>query len=187
MKSVPKRSSLSEPPEIVTQMLRITRLTDYAIVVLATAARGVEPVFSARSAAEQAQLPLPAVKKVLKCLAQHGLVTSLRGTQGGYRLERPAAQIALAEVIEAVEGPFALTDCGQGSKSASATGSDDPCEHRDHCSIQTNLQRVNAIVRRALSSVTLADMIGPGERDLVPLRILPQQSRNVGLVEGKAI
>lgn len=168
-------------------MLRITRLSDYAIVVLAAAARGSEPVFSARSAAEQAHLPLPAVKKVLKCLAQHGLVVSQRGTQGGYRLQRPATQIALAEVIEAVEGPFALTDCGHGPGPASKSHAEDSCEHRDHCSIQTNLQRVNGIVRRALASVTLADLIGAGERDLVALRIKPQPPRNVPLIESRPL
>lgn len=164
-------------------MLRITKLSDYAIVILAGAARGSEPVFSARWAAEQSHLPLPAVKKVLKCLAQQGIVLSLRGMQGGYRLQRPATKIALAEVIEAVEGPFSLTDCGHGSPSEGESKSEDSCEHREHCTIQTNLQRVNGIVRRALASVTLADLIGLGDRDLVSLRIKPQQPRNVTLVE----
>lgn len=147
-------------------MLRITRLTDYAIVLLGAAARTAPSGFTARLAAEQTGLPQPAVKKILKCLVRQGIVESHRGIQGGYRLSRPAAQIGLAEVIDAVEGPFALTDCGQAS-----TNGQDACEYVTQCGVHANWARVNAIVRRALSSVTLADMIGPFERDLVPLRL----------------
>lgn len=147
-------------------MLRITRLSDYAIVVLAVIARsGVEAV-TARQAAEQTGLPLPAVKKILKSLGREGLADSQRGTAGGYRLGRPATQIALAEIIDAIEGPFALTDCGQTSPQAQTE-----CEYVRRCGVHSNWSRVNGIVRRALASVTLADMIGPGDRDLVPLRI----------------
>lgn len=147
-------------------MLRITRLTDYAIVLLGAAAQKAPSGFSARSAAEQTGLPLPAVKKILKCLVRQSIVESQRGTQGGYRLSRPAAQIGLADVIDAVEGPFALTDCGQLSLDGQ-----DACEYVTQCGMHANWTRVNALVRRALSSVTLADMIGPFERDLVPLRL----------------
>lgn len=146
-------------------MLRITRLSDYAIVLLGAAARNAEVGFTARSAAQQTGLPLPAVKKILKCLVREQLVESQRGTQGGYRLIRPATQIALAEIIEAMEGPFALTDCGQDASAGAV------CEYVDHCGVHDNWTRVNGIVRRALASVTLADMIGPGDRELVPLRL----------------
>jgi FeS assembly SUF system regulator len=154
-------------------MLRITRLSDYAIVVLGAAARGHDSVFTARSVAEETQLPLPAVKKILKSLGRHGLVDSLRGTAGGYRLGRAAAQIALADIIEAVEGPFSLTDCGHplSDNTPNASSVSDSCEYQDHCAMQGNIRRVNGIVRRALASVTLADMIGPADRGLVPLRV----------------
>ena len=147
-------------------MLRITRLSDYAIVVLGAAARSAPGAFTARSAAEQTSLPLPAVKKILKCLVRVGVVESHRGTLGGYRLARPATQIALADIIDAIEGPFALTDCGQNSRDLQGT-----CEYVGHCGVHSNWSRVNRIVRRALSSVTLADMIGPGDRELVALRL----------------
>jgi Rrf2 family protein len=171
-------------------VLRITRLSDYAIVVLAAAARGPGQEFTARSAAEETRLPVPAVKKILKCLSRNGIVVSQRGTAGGYRLGRPPAQVALADIIDAVEGPFALTECGQlgshlegravaGPAKAKRTSPDgfeptersDGCEYQDRCAVQANWARVNGIVRRALASVTLADMIGPGERDLVALRV----------------
>jgi FeS assembly SUF system regulator len=147
-------------------VLRITRLSDYAIVVLGAAARMSPMSFTARVAAEQSGLPLPAVKKILKCLVREGVVESQRGIAGGYRLNRPATQIALAEVIDAIEGPFALTDCGQ----LPAAGEEN-CEYLKRCGVHANWARVSGIVRRALSSVTLADMIGPGDRELVPLRV----------------
>jgi FeS assembly SUF system regulator len=146
-------------------VLRITRLSDYAIVLLGAAARGERAEFTARSAAEHTGLPLPVVKKILKCLVRERVVESQRGTQGGYRLSRPATQIALAEIIDAIEGPFALTDCGQSAAEGEA------CEYVRRCGVQANWARVTGIVRRALASVTLADMIGPGERELVPLRL----------------
>jgi FeS assembly SUF system regulator len=147
-------------------VLRITRLSDYAIVLLGAAARNPTEGFSARSAAAETSLPLPAVKKILKCLVRQGVVESQRGTLGGYRLSRPAAQIALADIIDAVEGRFALTECGQREHAGQ-----DCCEYLRHCGVQANWARVNGIVRRALSSVTLADMIGPGDRELVELRV----------------
>ncbi|MGC4066047.1 MAG: Rrf2 family transcriptional regulator [Polyangiaceae bacterium] len=171
-------------------MLRITRLSDYAIVVLAAAARGLGQEFTARSAAEETRLPVPAVKKILKCLSRSGIVVSQRGTAGGYRLGRPPVQVALADIIDAVEGPFALTECGQveaygeGRRAAGpvkhrrsntagieVAERSEGCEYQDRCAVQANWARVNGIVRRALASVTLADMIGPGERDLVALRV----------------
>jgi FeS assembly SUF system regulator len=147
-------------------VLRITRISDYAIVVLGEVARGAPEVFTARASAEQTGLPLPVVKKILKSLGRAGLVESQRGTAGGYRLGRPATQIALADIIDAIEGPFALTECGQ-----SPSETESLCEYVGHCGVHANWSRVNGIVRRALASVTLADMIGPGERELVSLRL----------------
>lgn len=179
-------------------MLRITRLSDYAIVVLASAAKRPGVEFTARLAAEETHLPLPAVKKILKSLASHGIVESQRGISGGYWLARAATQIALADIIDAVEGPFALTECGQPHPQAGSYGrslepgqetrgqvgpkrgpvvSQTPCEYLERCAVQSNWGRVNGIVRRALASVTLADMIGPGDRKLVSLRLRRQPSK----------
>jgi FeS assembly SUF system regulator len=168
----------SVPIPLTVQVLRITRLSDYAIVLLGAAARAAPAGVTARGAAEQTRLPLPAVKKILKVLVREQLLESQRGTSGGYRLSRPATQIALADVIAAIEGPFALTDCDQSLKSGNRL-----CEYIEQCGVQANWARVNGIVRRALASVTLADMIGPGNRELVPLRLrqgsseLQQQDR----------
>ena len=186
-------------------MLRITRLSDYAIVVLASAARSADAEFTARSASEQTHLPLPAVKKILKNLSKHGIVVSERGTTGGYRLGRAATQIALADIIDAVEGPFALTECGHAEAPDPENGGDkdkgvraasrsrtvhEACEYSERCAVQANWSRVNGIVRRALASVTLADMIGPGDRELVRLRVKrpghPGRVRDAKLRQPKA-
>jgi FeS assembly SUF system regulator len=95
-------------------MLRISRLTDYATVVLATLAEQPERVQTATSLAEQTRIAAPTVSKLLKQLQRANLVTSTRGLHGGYQLARPAAQISAAAILDALEGPMALTDCAAG-------------------------------------------------------------------------
>jgi FeS assembly SUF system regulator len=176
-------------------MLRITRLSDYAIVILAEVARGPGGPFTARHAAASTKLPLPAVSKILKSLAKKHLIVSQRGVLGGYRLEREPSKIALSEIIDAVEGQVALTECGRKARSKK-----DACEYQDSCGLKANWARVNGVVRRALSSVTLLDMIGPGARELVSLRLgrerleghrgvvvghLPSASLRLGVGDGR--
>ncbi len=100
-------------------MLRITKLTDYAIVVLSTM---IEPTavdaFAARDVADRSQIPQPTVSKVLKQLARAGLVVSERGKHGGYRLARAAGTISVADIIDAVEGPIAVTECSTRARRA---------------------------------------------------------------------
>ncbi len=147
-------------------MLRITRLSDYAVRVLCTMYQVAgDRAFSARAAAQATGLPLPAVSKILKRLAQRSIVVSQRGSLGGYRMPRQPAQIALSEVVDALEGPFAFTDCGNGKDDGPG------CEYRASCAVQANWARVSSVVRRALASVTIADMLSPGRRALVPLRL----------------
>ena len=94
-------------------MLRISRLTDYATVILASLADGA--LASATDIAERTHIGLPTVSKLLKELQHAGLVRSVRGAHGGYQLARPAASISAAEIIDAVEGPVALTECAGGA------------------------------------------------------------------------
>lgn len=131
-------------------MLRVTRLTDYATVVLTALAQAPDRVLSAAELAEHARLELPTVSKVLKPLAHAGLVTSFRGANGGYRLARPAAAISLIEVVEAIEGPLGMTEC---------SGDHRHCEHEPHCGVQTHWRRVNDVIATALRDVSLADML----------------------------
>jgi FeS assembly SUF system regulator len=129
-------------------MLRLSRLTDYAVVALVHLGRS-GMVETSPGIASVIGLPEPTVAKVLKALANHGLVTSLRGAHGGYRLSKPLTQIPVADVILAVDGPIALAACVDG-----AVG----CESQSLCPVAGRWDPVNAAIRDALTAITLADM-----------------------------
>ena len=134
-------------------MLRISKLTDYGTLILAHMAGVPDRVHSATGLADALGLGLPTVSKVLKTLGRHTLVTSQRGAHGGYVLSRPAAQISVADVIDALEDhPFGLTEC------SASTG---VCSMESDCRIRDNWLRINTVVRQALQAVTVADMVHP--------------------------
>jgi FeS assembly SUF system regulator len=132
-------------------MLRISRLTDYATVLLATLAGEPQRVQTAASLAEQTHVAAPTVSKLLKQLQRAGLVTSTRGLHGGYQLARPAAQISAAAILDALEGPVALTDCSVGHGQ---------CEIEESCRVGRVWQRLNLAIRRSLYEVSLAQLAG---------------------------
>ena len=136
-------------------------MTDYA-VVLATHLAAAEGPHAARDLAVQTQIPEPTASKVLKKLARAGVVRSQRGAKGGYTLARRAEQIGVHEVIEAIEGPIAVTECSDES-------TDSSCEYETSCGVRANWQRINTAVHRALSEITLADMAFPGTAELVSI------------------
>lgn len=133
-------------------MLRVSRLADYATSLMACLGEQPERVLSAVQVAECLQLEPPTVSKLLKLLAQAGLVDSFRGANGGYRLARPAAEISVAEVVAAIEGPISMTECGV------AVGQ---CDRESTCGVRGNWQRINASVTAALEAVSVADMVRP--------------------------
>src|SRR5215813_4184582 len=147
-------------------MLRISRLTDYATVLLAALASEPQRVQTATSLAERTRIAAPTVSKLLKQLQRANLVTSTRGLHGGYQLARPAAQISAADILDALEGPVALTDCAAGE---------------GHCGIEGNCrtgrvwQRLNLAIRRSLYDVSLAQLAG---LDAPPAR-LPALEREI--------
>ncbi|HVN47053.1 MAG TPA: SUF system Fe-S cluster assembly regulator [Steroidobacteraceae bacterium] len=132
-------------------MLRISRLTDYATVLLATLASEPARVQTAASLAEQTHIAAPTVSKLLKQLQRAGLVSSTRGLHGGYQLARPAAQISAAAILDALEGPLALTDCSVGHGH---------CDIEESCRVGRVWQRLNLAIRRALYEVSLAQLAG---------------------------
>src|SRR6516164_9404925 len=132
-------------------MLRISRLTDYATVLLATLASEPEQVQTATALAEQTRIAAPTVSKLLKQLHRAGLVVSTRGLHGGYQLARPAAQISAAAILDALEGPVALTDCAAGQGN---------CEIENHCRVGRVWQRLNVAIRRSLYEISLAQLAG---------------------------
>jgi FeS assembly SUF system regulator len=145
-------------------MLRVSKLTDYATVVMTCLATIGDGVLSAQSLAERARLETPTVSKLLKCLAQAELVASTRGINGGYRLARVPERITIADIVTAMEGPIGMTECGAHSGL---------CDLESHCGVRVNWRRINRAIADALASVTLADMIKPSPRRgaSIPLRL----------------
>jgi FeS assembly SUF system regulator len=132
-------------------MIRMTKQTDYGIVLLTHIARDAAPkVHTARDLAVEASLPLPMVSKILKVLARAGLLVSHRGVKGGYSLGRHPASITVVDIIDALEGPLALTECIGHEPS--------DCQVEMVCPTRTNWQRINVAVRQALSGITLEEM-----------------------------
>ena len=133
-------------------MLRVTKLTDNASVVLTVLASDPAAVLSASELAERAGLEVPTVAKLLKPLAQAGLVEGFRGANGGYKLARDAADISLVEIVEAMEGPLGMTECSVHAGQ---------CGIEDSCGVRANWRRINDVVADALRGVSLAQMLGP--------------------------
>ena len=148
-------------------MLRISKLTDYATVILAHLPDAGQGRCTATEVATHAGLALPTVSKVLKELQRAGLVASTRGAHGGYALARPAAQISAADIIDAVEGPVALTECASH---------DNHCGLESSCRVGASWQRVSVAIRAALAEVTLTQLAGTAPLADQPLRL------NVGAV-----
>jgi FeS assembly SUF system regulator len=130
-------------------MLRLSKLTDYAVVVLVRLS-GMEGVQTSPGIAAATGIPEPTVAKVLKTLAAGDLVASQRGAKGGYRLNRHLSAIPIADVIAAIDGPIALTACVDGSASE--------CESQGLCPMRGRWDPVNDAIQKALSGITLADM-----------------------------
>jgi FeS assembly SUF system regulator len=133
-------------------MLRVSKLADYGTVVMAFMAREPHAVHSAAEMAARIGLTPPTVSKILKTLARKGLVESLRGPKGGYRLLRSPATISVAQIIGAMDGPFGMTEC------SAIPGL---CTQESACTVRANWQTINQIVLDALSRVTLEQMMKP--------------------------
>lgn len=206
-------------------MLRISKLTDYAVALCTHLARCEAGPGAARSAPAAADLhapdapasqplalvsvgepahenghepghenvralaaatgvPEPTVRKVLKTLVRAGLVCSVRGTHGGYALARPAGEISVAEVVIAVEGPIAVTECASEATAGA-------CDLEGRCNVQGPWQRISAAIRDALVNLSLAEMAtpvapAPASSDasagstggpIVPLRVASRDAR----------
>lgn len=143
-------------------MLRISKMTDYAIMVMVELHASSGEVLSAHALAEQSHLELPTVSKVLKLLVKTGLVDSYRGASGGYSLERDAQDVSVAEIIAAIEGPIAMTECSV---------EEGLCAQEALCSLRGNWQRISIAVAKAMEGVSLAEMAQPEKPMSAPLHI----------------
>lgn len=131
-------------------MLRVTKLTDYAALVLTVMASEPAAVHRAAGLAERTRLELPTVAKLLKPLAHAGLVCGIRGANGGYRLARAPEAISLIEIVEALEGPLGVVECSLH---------EGHCGRETHCGVRGPWRRINDVVADALRGVSLAQML----------------------------
>jgi len=143
-------------------MIRMTKQADYGIVLMTRLAAEPERLFSAPELADETQLPQPTVSKILKALARAELLDSHRGVHGGYALARPPQAINMAEIITALEGPIAITECIDDSPGE--------CSQEPICPVRGNWQRINVAIRAALQQIKLSEMVHPiAQQTLVTL------------------
>ena len=134
--------------------MRLSHLADYAVVLMTAAAR--RPAGERLSATELSQdtgVPLPTTQKLMGQLAASGLLNSVRGASGGFSLARPASEISLVDIVEAVEGPIALTMCSEANNHE--------CALDAHCRVKPHIGVVGNAVRGALGAVSLTSLCGP--------------------------
>ena len=134
-------------------MLRMTKQADYGIVLLTHMAGAPERRFAASELASETHLPPPTVSKILKLLSREGMLASHRGVKGGYSLGRPPREISVAEMIAALDGPIAFTECIDDFPGE--------CSQESTCRLRANWQRINDSVCRALEGITLAELTHP--------------------------
>ena len=139
-------------------MFRMSKMTDYGLVLLTELAREEGSTRTARELAEATRVPLPSVSKVLKGLQGAGVLVSHRGAMGGYGLARPAAAIPLTQIIAALEGPVAITECVQHTRSEAS------CELESVCRVRGHWRVINQAIQDALGRLTLADLCAPTPR-----------------------
>jgi FeS assembly SUF system regulator len=145
-------------------LFRLSRITDYGIVLMAhLASRDEGEVYAAREVAQETQLPLPVVSKILKSLARAGLLLSHRGAKGGFSLARPPAQITVPAMIAALDGPISLTECAIH---------EGVCAQESSCDVREPWKRINSAVEGALARITLADLAFRATGNIVPLAAL---------------
>lgn len=146
-------------------MLKLSKMSDYGAVVMAQMSRYPDDAHAAADIADRVGLPRPTVSKTLKLLLRAGLLTSQRGANGGYRLSRSASAITVRDIITAIDGPIAVTECSHR---------DGDCDLLASCGVADNWQRVSVAIRQLLDSVTLSDLAHDAPLKL-PLQ-LPIQS-----------
>lgn len=149
-------------------MLRLTKITDYGILLLTHMASEQDRLFASNDLSLATRIPSPTVSKVLQALLGAGVLESIRGAKGGYRLARPASEISVREIINCFEGHIALTECNLD---------EGECEQLPFCTTSNNWKRINEAVRDALGSISLKDMT---DQDFMPIfsmkKVLPISS-----------
>lgn len=150
-------------------MLKLSKLSDYATVLVTAMAADPARTYAAQDLATRAHVSAPTAAKLLKLMTKSGLVESLRGSHGGYRLSRNPSLITIADVICAVEGPIAVTECSEHQSD---------CSIESSCATRANWRLINRAIRQALEAVTLAQMAAPLKRSQeVPVKFMNATAR----------
>lgn len=136
-------------------MLRLNKLTDYAIVMMAYLTQAPHDSRNAKQIAEQTGVSLPTASKLLKRLTRCGLLNAHRGIKGGYQLAYPSNTISLGQIIRALEGPIGLTDCSHAKNG---------CSLEKDCRVRDNWRTISALLEEMLFHVSISDLIQPSDR-----------------------
>jgi Rrf2 family protein len=146
----------------IRNMLRLTKKADYGLIAVThLAAAGERGAVSAKEIADAYHIPLPLLAKILQKLARRGVLASVHGTNGGYRLSRDAGRISALEVIRAIDGPVALTSCG---------GSHGDCGQSENCTVREPLRVVHDGIMELLAGISISDL--SQDRRRVPLTMI---------------
>ncbi len=132
-------------------MLKLTNLADYAVVLVCQISDGEQDLYNAVQLSKDTGIPLPTVSKIMGALTQQGIVTSIRGLKGGYRLTHSTDQITLADIIEALDGPIELTNC--------AIEGEEHCSIGYHCKVRGRWNSVNFAIRNTLAGISVNQFI----------------------------
>lgn len=134
-------------------MIRISKMTDYALVILAFLTKDPDQFVQTSDIAHNTKVNKPTTAKVLKLLAKHGLLESYRGATGGYKLTKLPEQISVAEIIQILEGPMAIMDCTLGKEY---------CALSPSCTINAPWNKINTVIYQALDTIKLSDLYQAG-------------------------
>ena len=157
-------------------MLRFSKKADYGLMAMThLATEASHGTASAREIAERYGIPIELLAKVLQQLTRHGLLASHMGIHGGYHVARPTAAISVAEVIEAIDGPLAITACGPA---------DERCDQFSKCNVRDPLWRVKDRIVRVLQTLSLSEMACDGEMER-PLKVRIGESEESNSAEGR--
>ncbi len=146
-------------------MIRLTNLADYAVVLMCEIANAQDRV-SAQDLSGSTNVPVPTVSKILNALGRSKLLVSHRGLKGGFALARPTEDISVADIIEAIDGPIALTHCTEPEET--------DCGYTQICSMRPKWQVINGAVRGALADVKLTSLIQPVSGEEIAARFEAQ-------------
>ena len=145
-------------------MLRLSKKADYALIAMKhLAQKAGAPSTSAREIAEQYDIPIELLAKVLQRLVRTGLLASTQGTRGGYTLSRAPKSISVADVIQAIDGPFTVTACSSDNND---------CEQYSKCSVRDPLWQIRERIVAALGTVTLSEMAADQEIATAPVAVV---------------